>query len=78
MVLLTKEDCPRCKQIKLFIDNALNKEQKNKIQIIKKEDNEELFLEYVKKYQILSLPVIINNDDVIINITNSTILNLVK
>lgn len=78
MVLLTKNGCPKCEQIKMFIEKALTKEQKEKIEIIKKEDQESIFLDYVNKYHILSLPVIIDNNKLFINITNSTILNLLN
>jgi glutaredoxin len=66
--MLTKPDCPNCQKLKMFLKFALNNKYENDIQMVDKVANEEDFLKMVKKYNVLTLPVLIHEDDVLINV----------
>ncbi|VEU80540.1 thioredoxin family protein [Haploplasma axanthum] len=63
ITILTKTDCPMCNKLKMYIEHALKDDQKAKLDIILKEDNEELFNELVKKHLVLAVPTAILNDE---------------
>ncbi|MGE4320520.1 MAG: glutaredoxin family protein [Acholeplasmataceae bacterium] len=71
--MLTKPDCPNCKKLKMFLKYALNDKYSQDIQIVDKEESTDLYLEMVKKYGVLSLPVLICEDDVLINVEPSKV-----
>lgn len=60
--LLTQDNCPKCNIIKQFIDKGLSVEEKEKIQIIHRQNDEVKFMELVKKYNIMSTPVLVSDD----------------
>ncbi len=66
--MLTKPDCPNCQKLKMFLKFALSDKYKDDIKMIDKEGDSELFVEMVKKYNILTLPVLIHEDDVLIKV----------
>ncbi|QWB95895.1 thioredoxin family protein [Mycoplasmatota bacterium] len=66
--MLTKPDCPNCQKLKMFLKFALNNKYENDIQMVDKVANGEEFLKMVKKYNVLTLPVLIHEDDVLINV----------
>ena len=67
LYLLTKPDCPNCNRLKLYLKTVLKDQYKNDITIVDKEENYEFFVELVKKYMVLALPVFIKNEDVLID-----------
>jgi len=66
--MLTKPDCPNCQKLKMFLKFALNNKYENDIQMVDKVANGEEFLKMVKKYNVLTLPVLIHEDDVLIHV----------
>lgn len=76
--VITKLDCPNCSRLKMFINAALNDNQKSKIEIILKEDNEELYAELVNKYNILTLPAVIHDEIMYANIQPTKLVELVS
>lgn len=58
--LLTKEDCPNCRNLKTFLDVALKSHYNPKIFIVRKEEDEEHYNELVEKYQLMSVPALID------------------
>lgn len=69
--LLSKPDCPNCQKLKMFLKFALNDKYKEDIEIVDKVANPDTFVEMVKKYNVLSLPVLICEDDVLIKVEPS-------
>jgi len=66
--MLTKPNCPNCQKLKMFLKFALNDKYKDDIQLIDKEANSDVFVDMVKKYNVLALPVLISGDDVLVNV----------
>lgn len=61
VVMVTKQNCPKCVQIKMYMDNALTEEQRKVIEVVKKEENLEKYLKLVEDYQIESVPAMIDD-----------------
>ncbi len=66
--MLTKPNCPNCQKLKMFLKFALNDKYTKDIQMIDKEADADQFVEMVKKYNVLALPVLIHEDDVLIQV----------
>ena len=69
LYMLTKPNCPNCSKLKLYLKTALKNQYKDDITIIDKEENYELFFSMVKKHMVLALPVLIKDDDVLIDVS---------
>lgn len=57
--LLTQNNCFKCDQIKLFLEKALNGKYDSAIKIVHRSQDEQLFEELVKKYQVMQTPCFI-------------------
>ncbi len=66
MIMLTKENCPKCDNLKNYLKFALNSKYDDKIKIIKKEDDIDLFNSLVKEYKIMATPVLIAKDGTVL------------
>lgn len=66
--MLTKPNCPNCQKLKMFLKFALNDKYKEDIKMVDKEADADRFVEMVKKYNVLALPVLIHEDDVLIQV----------
>ena len=62
VIMLTKDDCPKCKVAKQYISLGLDEELAEQIEIIKLEDDSEKYSELVEKYKVLGLPAFIKNE----------------
>ncbi|MFU8792709.1 MAG: glutaredoxin family protein [Acholeplasmataceae bacterium] len=65
--MLTKPNCPKCQNLKMFLKFALSNKYEKDIILVDQADDQETYLDLVKKHQILALPVLICEDDVLIN-----------
>lgn len=65
VILLTKNDCPQCNQLKMFLKFGLNSKYDNDIQIVNKEANAEEFEKLASLHNVLTLPTFIAGDDVL-------------
>ena len=65
--MLTKPNCPKCQNLKMFLKFALGNKYEHDIMVIDQKEQEQTYLDMVKRYQVLALPVLICNDDVLIN-----------
>lgn len=63
--ILSQQVCPKCDQLFQYLKFGLQDKYKDQIEIIKREDNPELFNEYVSKFQIMGTPAIVINDEVL-------------
>lgn len=78
IIILTKNDCPMCNKLKLYMEHALTNEQLSNIQIVKQEENEDLFKQLVLKHIILTVPTAILNDNVYHSVTPAILNKLLK
>lgn len=62
-ILLTKDQCPFCDQLKKFLLLALNNRYANVITIVHQQTEPDLFQQYIEKYQITETPTMIANDE---------------
>lgn len=67
ILMLTKPNCPKCQNLKMFLKFALSNKYENDITLVDQKEDQDAYLELVKKHQILALPVLIHEDDVLIN-----------
>lgn len=65
--MLTKPNCPKCQNLKMFLKFALSNKYEQDITLIDQIEHQETYLDLVKKYQILALPVLICDEDVLIH-----------
>lgn len=65
--MLTKTNCPNCSRLKLHLKTVLNDKYQNDITIVDKEKDYDLFFKLAKKHLVLTLPVLIKDDDILID-----------
>lgn len=65
VVLLTKNDCPQCAGLKMFLKLGLNDKYASDIRIVNKESDTEEFEKLTATYGILNLPAMIANEEVL-------------
>ncbi|MDY0277521.1 MAG: hypothetical protein RBQ97_05515 [Acholeplasma sp.] len=78
ITILTKKDCPMCNKLKMYINHALSEEQKGKLDIIVKEENEELFVKLVKENLVLAVPTAIFEGETYPGLDPAKLLSLLK
>lgn len=78
LYMLTKPSCPNCSKLKLYLRTALNNEYQNDITIVDKEEDYEFFVKMVKKYMVLALPVLIKDDDILIDMKPELVKTFLK
>ncbi len=76
--MLAKPNCPNCQKLKMFLKFALQDKYKNDIQIIDKEEHADQYVDMVKKFQVLSVPVLIHGDDVLVQVDPSKVTNFLE
>ncbi len=69
--MLTKPNCPNCQKLKMFLKFALNDKYKDDIEMVDKEANADRYLDMVQKHNVLALPVLIHEDDVLVRVEPS-------
>ena len=65
VILLTKNDCPQCAALKMFLKFGLNDKYAADIKIVNKETDTEEFEKLTATYGILNLPTMIAADEVL-------------
>lgn len=70
---LTQDNCPKCVSLKQFLELGLRDKYVEHIEYIKKEENEKEFFALVRKYKLMSTPILIYGDDVLLNPTPTTV-----
>lgn len=76
--LLTQDNCPKCVQVKQFLELGLRNQYKDNIEIIKKEEQESAFFDLVRKFHLMSTPVLIFEDDVLVDLTPTKVSQFLK
>lgn len=73
VIMLTKDNCSRCTNLKNYLKMGLRDKYVNDIEIVKLEEDEERFMSYVKKYNLAQMPVLIAGDDFILDVSPSKV-----
>lgn len=76
--MLAKPDCPNCQKLKMFLKFALKDKYINDIKIVDKIEQAEQYIEMVKKFNVLSVPVLIHEDDVLVQVEPSKVTNFLE
>jgi hypothetical protein len=63
--LLTKDNCPQCVQLKMFLKMALRNQYEHELELVHLESSPDLFKDLVSKHKILATPAMIYGDDVL-------------
>lgn len=71
--MLTQDHCPKCIALEQFLVFGLKDQYKENIEIVKREDNEALFMKIVKKHGIQSTPALVCGDAVLLNTEPSNV-----
>jgi glutaredoxin-like protein NrdH len=74
-VLLTKNDCPYCEQLKKFLHFALQDRYAPHLIIVHKEEQPNVFEDYVKQYQIKETPTLLFNDDKLVGFAPQSVVD---
>jgi glutaredoxin len=64
-ILLTKDQCPFCDQLKKFLSLALNNRYEDVIVMVHQQTDPHLFQEYVGHFEIKETPSMIVGDDIL-------------
>lgn len=76
--MLAKPNCPNCQKLKMFLKFALRDKYKSDIEIIDKEENAEHYVQLVKKFNVLSVPVLIHEEEVLVQVDPSKVTNFLE
>ncbi len=76
--MLAKPNCPNCQKLKMFLKFALQDKYKNDIMIIDKVEQADRYVDMVKKFNVLSVPVLIHEDDVLIQVEPSKVIHFLE
>lgn len=71
--MLAKPNCPNCQKLKMFLKFALQDKYKDDIRIIDKEADADMYVTMVKKFNVLSVPVLIHEEDVLVQVDPSKV-----
>lgn len=74
MILLSQNNCIQCTQLKQYLKHATKVEY----QEIKLEEDESTFNEYVKKFNILSTPALIDGERCLVGWAPSKVMDFIK
>ena len=76
--ILTQDNCPKCIALDQFLTFGLKNRYQDKIEMVKREDNEALFMKIVKKHGIQSTPALVYGDAVLVNGEPSKVVDFIE
>jgi len=65
--MLTKDGCPKCTQLKMFLEMGLSNKYKEDIDVIHKSQKTEEYEELCEKYGLQTAPVLIYGEELLLN-----------
>lgn len=63
--MLTQDNCPKCFSLKSYLELGLRNKYADQIEVVKREDNQQLFYELVQKHDVMATPVLISDTTVL-------------
>lgn len=76
--LLTQNRCPKCDQLKSFLEMGLRNKYANDIVEVKREEDQEGFMDLVSKHGLMQTPVLVFGDKVLTDVTPSKVTDFLK
>lgn len=74
IILLTQDSCPKCVVLEHYLVHGLNNRYETSIDIIKRESNPKMFMNYARRLGIMATPALIVDGDVLTNPDSSNTL----
>lgn len=65
--MLTKDGCPKCTQLKMFLQMGLGDKYKDDIEVIHKNEKPEEYEALVERFSLQTAPVLVCGDEVLTN-----------
>ncbi len=65
VTMITKDNCPQCNKLKMFLQFALNNKYKDDIHVVNKETNVDEYERLTSEHSILTVPVLIADGEVL-------------
>lgn len=78
IIMLTKPNCPQCNSLKMYLKFALNNKYEDDITILDQVADADVFEEYVTKFDIVGLPAMVFNDEIIRETNPSAVSNFLE
>lgn len=76
--MLTQDNCPKCIALKSFLELGLRNKYQDDIEVIKREDQTEVFMDLVQKHGIMATPVLIAGNEVLADTSPSKVADFIK
>lgn len=71
--MLTQDNCPKCVALKSFLEMGLRNKYADNIEVVKREEKNEEFMDLVKKHDIMATPALVIGDDVLLDTSPSKV-----
>lgn len=71
--MLTQDNCPKCVALKNFLELGLRNQYNDKIEIVKREEQPDLFMELVRAHDLMATPVLIADAEVLVDTAPSKV-----
>lgn len=78
VIVLTKPNCPQCNNLKMYLQYALNNKYNDDMIFINQENDQKEFKVYQEKFNVISLPAMIFEDDIIRETNPSNVSNFLE
>ena len=65
IVVLTQDSCPKCENLKKFLDLGLKGKYNDQIEFVHRQTQEDRFNELVSQFSVMSTPVMIKGEEIL-------------
>ena len=76
--MLTQDNCPKCIALKSFLELGLRNKYQDDIEVVKREEQTDAFMDLVQKHKIMATPVLIAGDAVLADTSPSKVAEFLK
>ncbi|QIK57138.1 glutaredoxin [Erysipelothrix sp. HDW6A] len=76
--MLTQDNCPKCIALKSFLELGLRNKYQDDIEVVKREEQADAFMDLVQKHKIMATPVLIAGDAVLADTSPSKVAEFLK
>ena len=76
--MLTQDNCPKCIALKSFLELELRNKYQDDIEVVKREEQTDAFMDLVQKHKIMATPVLIAGDAVLADTSPSKVAEFLK
>ncbi|MEG0327137.1 MAG: glutaredoxin [Erysipelothrix sp.] len=73
VIMLTQDKCPKCTALKSYLEMGLRNKYQEDIEVIHRQEDPERFMELVHKHSIMATPVLISENEVLVDTAPSKV-----